>query len=349
MLKFIKVISENNDVNKEKEEKKNEEIKDDEIKNIKSCQKFFKYGDQYQKSLLSTKNYKLKNKELYDDLIEKKLINSTKAKYIPEYYIKESYAVINKIFEQEKCSNLEKQNIITPIKFFFKKKQIHEIIEPNIDIEHSTVRGTIIDGALSYLYDDTINLYDYIIDCKDINLKKLVSENKIIDTKSAIKEIFGDQLEKIKNKLDEQYKNLKPNRFIYNHTLQCYCNPDLVGEDIIIDIKTSKCDKIITSHNYLQILSYGVLMNIKKVCIYDIINGIIYEGEIKNINKLRDYFLPKIQEKIDGKEWVKEYRTNEYMKRNYMKRVNNNYETEEYYKNDSETSFERFCRENKER
>ncbi len=195
MLKFIKVVNENN--NKEKDEDKKEEIKD-EIKIIKSCQKFFKYGDQYKNSLLANKSYKLKNNELYGDLLEKKLIDSTKVKYIPEYYIKETYPVINKLFEAEKYSNLEKQNIITPIKLFFKKKEIHEAIKSNIDIEDARVRGVIIDGALSYLYDDTINLYDYIIECKDTNLKKLVNDNKIIDTKTSIKEIFENQLEKIK-------------------------------------------------------------------------------------------------------------------------------------------------------
>ena len=64
---------------------------------------------------------------------------------------------------------------------------------------------------------------------------------------------------------------------------------------------------------------------------------------------MRNYFIPKIKEKVGCKEWVKDFRTKQYIKRNYMKRVNNNYDDEEYYKSDSETSYERFCRENKEK
>ena len=63
MLKYIKVINEN--INKKESIIINEKNQDD-IKIINSCQKFFKYNDRYKKSLLPTKNYKLKNKDLSD-------------------------------------------------------------------------------------------------------------------------------------------------------------------------------------------------------------------------------------------------------------------------------------------
>jgi hypothetical protein len=258
------------------------------------------------------------NEDLYDDLLMYDLINTKGCKYIPEHYIKENYSVINKILMNEKYSSLVKQNIVKPYNKFFTEIKIHDVILFNVDIENPTVRGTIIDGALSYLYDDTINLFEYVNECSDVNLQKLIKDGKITGSKTAISEIFGDQLIRVKNKLDSIYTDIKPNMIAYNHKLKSYGNPDLVGDKVVLDIKTSK-NKIINPSNYLQVLSYGVLMNINKVCIYDIINGLIYEGVIENSDKIRQLIISRADENMEMNDVMKNMKTYGYKMSNYLK------------------------------
>lgn len=272
-----------------------------------SCNKFFKYGDKYRNSLLSNKNHKENNKDMYDDLIKHKLINTMKIKYIPEYYIKEQYTTINKIMEYENYSNLIKNNILDDYKIFFTKNKIHDKLNINLDIKDPKIKGTLLDGVLSYYYDKTINLFEYICLCNDESIKNLIHNKNILNSDDFIKEVLGNQIDDIKKILDLKYKNIKSNMFVYNHSLKSYGNPDLIADDVIIDIKTSK-NEIITSSNYCQIISYGILMNIHNVCLYDIENGVLYEGYIKDIEKIKKYIETTAHNHFENKKIENNYK-----------------------------------------
>lgn len=289
------------------------------IKIISSSEKFNKNCDNYNIKLKADKNYKENNYLFYEDLINNKIINSKSVRYKPEYFIRDNYCLITNIFESEKYSNLIKNDIIEKYDFFFAEKIIHDKIVLNIDIKNSTVRGNIIDGAFSYLYDNTINLYEYINDSTDNILQELISDGKIYDNESAIKIIFGEQLQKAKEKLDKNYSNIKANMLIYNHEIKSYGYPDLISDNAIIDIKTSMKNNIINPTNYLQIIAYGFISGYKNICIYDILNGIIYEGKINNYNKIKQYFSSKIDNIIDEKKYKKIRITNNSKFKNYLK------------------------------
>jgi hypothetical protein len=88
---------------------------------------------------------------------------------------------------------------------------------------------------------------------------------------------------------------------IYNHSLKLCANPDLIGDDIVIDMKISKKKNILNRNNYMQILSYGILADINNVCLYDIENGVIYEGIINNKDNIIKYIYSSILEELENK------------------------------------------------
>lgn len=270
---------------------------------MKSNRKFLVSWTKNAENYIATKDYKTQNKKLYDEFIKHNVINSTRSKYMLDYYIKERYNTINKIFESEKYTDLVANKVIEPYNKFFTEKQIHNKINTTIDFKNYTTKGTFFDGALSYLYDPSINYFEYISASNDDDIKTLLKDKNIKDANSFITEVFGNQVHDIKQVLDGLYNNLKSNMIVYNHSFRTYANPDLMSDDVVIDIKISKNKKIVSVNNYIQILSYGVLMNIPKICLYDMENGIIYEGMIINILELREYFYPTMIDLYENREY----------------------------------------------
>lgn len=294
----------------------------DKIKFIESSEKFNKNCNEYNNKLKANKDYKEKNNLLYDDLIRNDIINSKSVRHKPEYFIRDNYCLITSVFENEKYSNLVKNNIIEKYDLFFCEKIIHDKIIPNIEIKNSTVRGSIIDGAISYLYDNSINLYKYIYDSTDEILQNLIISKEIHDNESAIKIIFGEQLQKTKEILDKDYQNIKANVLIYNHDIKSYGYPDLISDNTIIDIKTSLKNNIINANSYLQIIAYGLISGFSNLCIYDILNGKMYEGKINNYDKIKKFFNSKIDYAIDKKKHNKIIIKNNSKFKNYAKYYN---------------------------
>jgi hypothetical protein len=272
---------------------------------INSHNKFHKliYGEENRNKFLASSEDKIKYKEIYNELINDHIIDSQKYKYTPEYYVYYKYIPINKPIENSNINDMIKENLIEKSNTFFKKTQIHDKITLKVNFKNYNTFGTFLDGALSYLYDNSIDLLKYILDCKEPEIHDLINEKKINTNENLIREIFNEQLDKIKLILDEKYKNIRANTVIYNNSLKAYGNPDLISDDCVIDIKISKNNDLFRKENYLQLISYGVLLNKNKICFYDIEKGYIYEGELKNIENIRKKFYSKFMNSYEEKEY----------------------------------------------
>lgn len=281
----------------------------------------------YQKQI-ATKEYKASNKHLYDDFISNNIIKSSKGKYTLEYYLKEQYALSNECLENIGYTILLKNGIIRKASYFFKEEKIHDKINISINVDNK-ILGLLFDKGLAFLYDNTINYLEIVKSIKsEQSILKLFAEKEINTSDDMLKELFGDQLNKAKECLDKLFTNIKVNKMIYLHKNKIYGYPDLVADDCIIDIKTSK-NNILNSKNYLQILSYGLCAKVKNVYLYDIENGKLYCGKISDDSlwKMNDY----IKEKSEEISWCK-YEKKIDRKSYYIKRMK---KADECYDNDS--------------
>jgi len=129
------------------------------------------------------------------------------------------------------------------------------------------------------------------------------------------------QIDKIKLILNNRYKNIQSNALMYNHSLKVYGNPDLLTDDYVIDIKISKNNKILSAVNYLQLISYEVLLNKNKICFYDMENGIVYEGELKNIDNIRKHFYTNFIMEHESKELYNKMHVSDIKRINYEKKI----------------------------
>ena len=73
------------------------------------------------------------------------------------------------------------------------------------------------------------------------------------------------------------FTNVKTTECYVNFDFKIYGEPDLIADDYIIDIKTSENNKIVSKENIKQILFYAIVAGKKNICLYDPINGNLYE------------------------------------------------------------------------
>lgn len=245
---------------------------------------YLKYSNQYlhDKLIIANTKYKLKHSEQYAKFKELKLIRSTE-KYTLEYYIKKNYRLVNGILD------LHSKKMQTDPKKFFKMEKLHDPANILVNIMDPTIRGTIYDKAISYIYDNTIDFLTVVRSCGSVpELDTIIAQNKIIDSKEMIFALFGDQLNKIKPIIDNMFSNMSPCKIIYSHDTKTYGYPDFIADNWIVDIKTSKTS-VLNMKNYLQVVGYAVCAGLNGVCLYDIENGCIYKGVLKpkTIDKIR--------------------------------------------------------------
>lgn len=250
---------------------------------------YLKYSHTYlhDKLIIATSKYKEKNRNIYDLFRQMGLIRSSE-KYVLEYYIKKNYKLVNLLIEHNTKKLQNKNSLSDPKKFFIKKK-IHNPIKMSINITDQTVKGTLYDKALSYVYDENIDFLTVVRSCKSIKeIDDLITKNRILDSSDIIGVLFGSQLEEIKEIINNEFTNMTPCKIIYSHETQTYGYPDFIANDWIIDIKTSKTS-ILNMKNYLQVISYAICSDVNNVCLYDIENGCIYKGNIKQdiIDKIK--------------------------------------------------------------
>ncbi len=181
-------------------------------------------------------------------------------------------------------------------KYTFNKEKIHDkldIQKLNFFKENKT-KGTFIDYCIRYLIDNNCdNIITYLISCN-----KSIREipDYIKDCTNAIEiieKIFDKNLKKNISKLKEKFIGLNNSEACINTELQTICEPDLISNDYIIDIKTTDKKNIISKKNYLQIVFYAVMLNKKNVCLYDPIDGYIYTYKINDIEfeKIKQYLI----------------------------------------------------------
>lgn len=243
---------------------------------------YLKYSNPYlhDKLIIANSEYKNKHKKLYDEFKHLKLI-ATSDRYKIEHYIKINYKLINTQIELL-SEQLLKQHIITDPKKFFKMSILHGKINMLINIKDATIRGTLFDKALSYVYDNSIDFLTVARSCKTVEeLSDIIINKKIISSEEMINELFGNQLEHVKIALDAEFANMKPCKIIYSHDTRTYGYPDFIADNWMIDVKTSK-SSVINLKNYLQIIGYAICSGTRNICLYDIENGLLYKGTIKS-------------------------------------------------------------------
>lgn len=243
---------------------------------------YLKYSHQYlhDKQIIASTSYKNKYKEKYKLFKEIGLIGSSE-KYTLEHYIKMNYRLINSLLETNSKKLQEKKLLTDPKKFFIKEK-IHDKVEMTIEINDQTIKGTLFDKALSFIYDGSIDFLTVVRSCKSVELiDELIVRNKILDSNEMVTCLFKNDINKLKEIIGKKFTNMLPCKMIYSHQTRTYGYPDFIADDWIIDIKTSK-KSVINMKNYLQVISYAICSNINNVCLYDIENGYIYKGNIKD-------------------------------------------------------------------
>lgn len=245
---------------------------------------YLKYSNQclYDKKIIATTTYKKQNEEKYKLFKNLKLIRSTE-RYTLEYYIKSNYRLVNKLMEIN-LNKLKENNIVIDPKKFFIREKLHEPIKLLIDIKDQTIKGTLYDKSLSYVYDENIDLLAIVKSCKSVNeIDEIIVKNRIINSREAMDALFGNQLYEIKNNIDNKFSNMLPCKIIYSHDTRIYGYPDFIADNWIVDVKTSKNHKtgILNVKNYLQVIGYAICTGITNICLYDIENGYIYKGSIK--------------------------------------------------------------------
>jgi hypothetical protein len=250
---------------------------------------YLKYSNQYlhDKLIIANKQYKEKYQEEYKFFKELKLIG-THERYTLEYYIKTNYRLVNKLVELN-SKKLQEKNLCTDPKKIFTKKKIHEPIRLLVNIKDPTIRGTLYDKALSYLYDKSIDFLTVVRSCKSVDeIDDVIVQNKIINSDEMLFSLFGNQLDNIKHIIDDEFSNMSPCKIIYSHDTKTYGYPDFIADNWIIDIKTSKTS-VLNMKNYLQVIGYAICADINNICLYDVENGYIYKAMLKseNIKKIK--------------------------------------------------------------
>lgn len=251
---------------------------------------YLKYSNQYMhdKLIIATKQYKENNIEKYKLFKELGLIK-TREKYTLEYYIKTNYKLVNSLLEQN-SKKLQNRNLLVEPKKFFAKKRIHVSVPLSVNIENQTIKGTLYDKALSYVYDKSIDFLTVVRSCKTIDeIDNLIIQNRIINSDEMITALFENRLDNVKIAISNVFTNMLPCKIIYSHNTKTYGYPDFIADDWIIDVKTSKSN-ILNMKNYLQVIAYAICSDINNVCLYDIENGFIYTGFItdNNIRKIKE-------------------------------------------------------------
>ena len=251
---------------------------------------YLKYSNQYMhdKLIIANKQYKENNVITYKLFKELGLIRSSE-KYTLEYYIKTNYKLVNSLLEQN-SKKLQSKNLLTEPKKFFVKKRLHGPVQLSINIENQTIRGTLYDKAISYIYDKSIDFLTVVRSCKTVeSIDNLIVQNKIINSDEMIQALFGDQLNNIKLTIDNVFTNMLPCKMIYSHDTKTYGYPDFIADNWIVDVKTSKSN-ILNMKNYLQVIAYAICVDVNNICLYDIENGFIYTGHITsdNIKKIKE-------------------------------------------------------------
>tara|TARA_B100000524_G_scaffold332481_1_gene219714 strand:+ start:54 stop:1277 length:1224 start_codon:yes stop_codon:yes gene_type:complete len=205
-----------------------------------------------------------------------------------EQYIQSNYNGFSKFYENINYTELVKNKII--LKHEFEKIKFHDKINLNIDkyIKNPKTKGTIIDYAIKKIVDpNSCCPLSYLRTCKEYDsfseeLKRLNDDelyNKLLSMD------FKEKVKKINN-----FKNLKVGKLSYNHSLEIYGIPDLHNNTNLFDIKTS-IKNVVKVKNYLQLLYYSLLLpKIKKIYIYDPLEGFLYLMDISKIDmsKLKD-------------------------------------------------------------
>ncbi len=243
---------------------------------------YLKYSHQYlhDKLIIANAIYKEKHRDSYKFFKEIGLIKSSE-KYTLEYYIKTNYKLINNVLEIN-SKKIQEKNLLSDPKKFFKKERLHKPIKLSIKIDNQTIKGTLFDKAISYVYDNSIDFLTIVRSIKSVDeINEIIVKNKIINSDEMMFSLFGTQLFEIKKDIDNMFTNMLPCKIIFSHDSKTYGYPDFIADNWIIDVKTSKSN-VINMKNYLQVIAYAICSGINNVCLYDIELGYIYKGTISH-------------------------------------------------------------------
>ncbi len=237
-----------------------------------------------------TKSYFDKYKEIYNELYKIGLypINGY------EIYLTERLDIyIN--------SNFNSRNILDKFyeinnKYIFNKHKIHDKleIEKLNFFKENKIKGTFIDYCIRYLINNKCdNITSFLNSCNTTIREIPFYIKNCCNSDEIIFNIFDDKLKKNIYKLKEVFTGLNNCEAYINIELQTICEPDLISDDYIIDIKTTDKQNIVSKKNYLQVVFYAVTMNKKNVCLYDPINGYIYTYKINDIefDRIQKYLI----------------------------------------------------------
>jgi hypothetical protein len=232
-----------------------------------------------------TKKYFDNNIATYKDLFKRGFMTLDEFKYERfrihpvETYIEHHYNSVAGARTYYNYSALVKAGIIQ--KNDFKTLTIHEPIEViNINFQDAKIKGTYIDYCIRKIIDETtLGPLKYLKSCAFYN--DLSDDIKNIDNDyDLISQTFSINFKDIiKKKLCKYFPNLQCGKFSYNHDIQLYGTPDIITPDYIIDIKTS-IRSVTTSHNYIQLLLYALILKKRKMGLYDPLRGEIYVIEL---------------------------------------------------------------------
>ena len=235
----------------------------------------------------TTKEYYNTYKNIYDKLFELNFYN------IQGYKQFETERLELYIYDNFRGNNIL-NNLDIKIKFI--KENIHEKININKlnFITRNQQKGTFIDYCIKYIINNNYDYgFSYLMKCNECidynNLPENLEECK--NTSELINLLFENNFIQKILKLKDTFTSIKTSECYVNFDLLIYGEPDLIADEYIIDIKTSENKKIDSKKNYLQILFYAILANKKNICLYDPINGDLYQYEITNdiIIEIKNY------------------------------------------------------------
>jgi hypothetical protein len=252
--------------------------------------------------LIKNKKYVIEENNYYITIIDIKNGYINCDKYITELYYDKYKKIYDKLYQLKICNNNKYEDIFikpleTYIHTYFRgrnilnnydfniklnKKNIHNKI--NIDklnfINKMQTKGTLIDYCIKYIINNDYDYaFDYLLKCnKSIDYDNLPNNlDECSNSIDLINLLFEDDFKQKILEINKYFTNVKTTECYVNFDFKIYGEPDLIADDYIIDIKTSENNKIVSKENIKQILFYAIVAGKKNICLYDPINGNLYE------------------------------------------------------------------------